>query len=243
MKRSTVLLVILGLLAVTAGWWMFVIGPRNDAISMAEDQLFTAEQQANQLRVRIQQLNDIKDQEISYLFAIGEMETSIPTEPEFDTFLEDLTFLAERVGVDIIALSATPPALSGAEEAAALFEIDLNLSLEGQFFEVLGFLFGLEEMERLIRVDTLALNPIVVAEEVTTTTTTAAPDDSSTTSTSTSSTTTTTIDVRSRPEPGLLSINLTASLFTRTPIAVPAIIIPADGEAPADGDQAPEEGQ
>lgn len=236
------MLIVLGLLAVTAGWWLFVIGPRNDSIAMAEDQLFTAEQQANQLRVRIQQLNDIKDQEISYLFAIGEMESSIPDEPEFDTFLEDLTFLAERVGVDLIALSASPPARRGTDEDAVLFEIDLNLSLEGQFFEVLGFLFGLEEMERLIRVDTLAMNPIVVAEEETTTTT-AAPDDSTTTSTSTSSTTTTTIDVRTRPEPGLLSINLTASLFTRTPVAVPAIILPAGEDEPTDADQPTETGQ
>ena len=236
MRRATILLVVLAVLAVTAGWWLFVIGPRNEAITSAEDRLFTEEQRGQQLRVRIQQLNDIKDQEISYLFAIGEMESSIPEDPEFDIFLEDLTFLAERSGVDLIAVSANPP-IATAGDGARLFEIELNLTLEGQFFEILGFLFGLEEQERLIRVDMVSLNPIGTPDDVdvtTTTTTTEAPDGSTTSSTS-STTTTTTLDVRARPEPGLLSLNLTAKLFTRTPVVAPVVLI-GDVEPPDGGE-------
>jgi Tfp pilus assembly protein PilO len=237
MRRSTVLLALLGVLAITAGWWVFIIGPRNEAITNAEDRLIAAEGQGQQLRIRIQQLNDIKDQEISYLFAIGEMQSSIPQDPEFDTFLEDLTFLAERSGVDVIAISATPPVATIAE-GVQLFEIELNLALEGQFFEILGFLFGLEEQERLIRVDTVAINPIIIPEDedTTTTTSTAAPDGSSTSSTSSTSTTTTTttLDVRARPEPGLLSLTITARLFTRTPVIAPTITLPGGEEPPPD---------
>ena len=95
MRRSSIFLIVLGVLAITAGWWLFIIGPKNSDISSAEQRLFTAQQAGNQLRSRIDDFNAIKDQEISYLFAIGEMESSIPNQPEFDTFLEDLTFLAQ----------------------------------------------------------------------------------------------------------------------------------------------------
>ena len=235
MRRSTVFLLILGVLVVTAAWWLFIIGPRNTAISSAEDQLFTAEQQGNQLRQRISRLNEIKDQEISYLFALGEMESSIPSEPEFDTFLEDLTFLAERAGVELTSVSASPPVINDTEGEARLFEIQLSLAMEGQFFEILGFLFGLEEMERLIRVDAVSLNPVEAEEEETESTTTTTLDpDASTSSTTSSSTTSTTLDARARPEPGLLSLDMTATLFTRTPILVPIIAFEDPGQQPDD---------
>ena len=235
MRRSTIFLIVLGLLAVTAGWWLFLIGPRNESITDAEDRLFTEEQRGQQLRVQIQQLNDIKAQEISYLFAIGEMEASIPDDPEFDIVLEDLTFLAERSGIDLISVSANPP-IATTGEGARLFEIDMNISMEGQFFEILGFLFGLEEQERLIRVDTVSISPVTVddEDETTTTTTTAAPDDTS--STTSSTTTTTTLDVRAQPEPGLLSLNITARLFTRTPVVAPLVLLGDEPPAESEGE-------
>lgn len=219
------LLVVLGVIVTTAVWWLLFIGPRNDAIADADSQRDFAENEARVLTSQIARLNAIKDQEISYLFAIGEMETSIPTEPEFDAFIEDLTFLAERSGVDIIAVTANPPQDTDVEDAANLFEIRVNLSLEGQFFEILGLLYGLEELERLVRVDSIDINPITIVDS-TTTTTTAAPDSSTS---STSSTTTTTEDPRLRPTPGELSVSLSATLFTRMPVAAP-VAPGAEGE-------------
>ncbi len=239
MRRPGVLLGILGFVLVTAVWWLFIIGPRNSAIDTAEDRLFDAEQQQSLLRTRIAQLNAIADQELTYTVAIGDMETSIPTEPQFDAFLEDLTFLAERTGVDLIAITANPPAATTAEGVLdGLFEIDVNVSVEGQFFEILGLLYGLEDMERLVRVDTLSLNPIAIPEETTTTTTTTTLAPGATTSSTTSSTTTTTLlEERLRPEPGLLAVNLTATLFTRTPVAVPALEVPTTTEPPPEEEE------
>lgn len=254
MKRSSIFLVILGFLLATAAWWVLIIGPRNDDVDAAETQLFTEERQGNLLRTQIARLNAINEQELSYTFAIGDMERSIPELPDFDAFLEDVTFLAERTGVDIVTISAVPPIATSPDEDATLFRIDVNLSLEGQFFEVLGFLFGLEDIERLIRVDTISLNPIADLEEVTTTTaatttttTTVVPDGSAATSTSsTSSTTTTTTTTttltpeRVRPEPGLLFVTLTTTLFTRTPVATPAVELPvATTLPPVDEEEEP----
>lgn len=221
MRRPGVLLGVLGVIVVTVLWFLFFLSPRNDDIEQAEQALASAQDQEQILRTQIANLEDISEQQFSYQVAIQEMEASIPIDPELDAFIEDLTFLAERSGVDLVAVAANPPAPVIAEDAADFFEVEVTLALEGQFFELLGFLYGLEEMERLVRVDNMALNPSAVpeAETTTTTTTTAAPGDT----TSTSSTTTTTIvdDERLRPEPGLLSINLTATLFTRTPIVAP----------------------
>jgi hypothetical protein len=38
-----------------------------------------------------------------------------------------------------------------------LRQITVSVQIEGQFFEILGFLFGLSDMERLVRVDAVAL--------------------------------------------------------------------------------------
>ncbi len=89
-----------------------------------------------------------------------------------------------------------------------------------------------------MRVDTLSLNPIAIPEETTTTTTTTTLAPGETTTSTTSSTTTTTLpEARLRPEPGLLAVNFTATLFTRTPVAVPALEVPDTTQPP------PEEGE
>ena len=38
-------------------------------------------------------------------------------------------------------------------------EIPVNVTIKGQFFEVLGYLYGIADMDRLIRVDSIGISP------------------------------------------------------------------------------------
>ncbi len=209
MRRGIVLGTLAGVLAVTTVlWWLFLVGPRDREAAGILDQLQTAQDREQGLRTELARLRDAEDREVSYLFAIGEMERSIPETAELDAFLESVNTLADETGVELQGIDAAEPAAPEGEGAP--FEIDVSLSLEGRYFEVLGFLYGVEAMERLVRVDGLSITPV---ETVAAAESTSPPDAAAATG---------------APGETLLQVELDARLFTRTEL-------PPAGPAPGAG--------
>ena len=154
--RRVGLLAVLAAVLVTAAWWMFLISPRNGRIAEYRDDLVVAQDTEQRLRVQIRQLQEIRDREVEYLAALGQLESLIPDRPLLDEFIEEIFALTTETGVSLQSLSPALPTLTADE--SGLREIVVSAQLEGEFFEILGFLFGLNEMERLVRVDAIALS-------------------------------------------------------------------------------------
>ena len=208
MRRGTVFVVVLAVLAVTLLWWVFLVAPRNAETADVEDNIEAEKTREATLLQEIANLQDTKDQEVSYLFAIGQMENAIPEFPDADVFLEELNFLAERTGVVLSQVTMATP-VEPADDTGGPLAINATLSVEGQYFEVLGFLYGLEAMERLVRVETISLRPIEVADE-----------DGEEGPEADQGTENLAEGPRPRPDVTTLEANLTTILFTRTPVAV-----------------------
>ena len=221
MKRTIIFAAIMGIAAITALWWLLVIGPRNNEVADINQQLDAAEAREDSLRTQIQQLTAIKDQEVSYLFAIGQMETAIPENPEEAAFIDQINFLADRTGVDLQNLTLAPPT-TPIEEGAEGYEIPTRIVVEGGYFEVLGFLYGVEAMERLVRVDSLLLAPQAPASEEDDT----APPDEADDPDEVDDAGDDDVDVdvteepRPRPQQTILTVNISAVLFTKTQVQV-----------------------
>jgi Tfp pilus assembly protein PilO len=141
-----VLLGVLAAVLLMAAWWFFLISPRNSRISEAQAQLEGAQQQEMTLRAQIVELQKIRDSEPGYRAAIAELEVLIPKLPVVDDFINQI--------YELLSLSLSPPVAVGGAE---LREISVATTIEGGFFEVLGFLFGLSDNERLVRVDGLSV--------------------------------------------------------------------------------------
>jgi Tfp pilus assembly protein PilO len=152
--RRTGLLAGLSVVLVTAVWWMFLITPRNTQIADLETELNIAIDTESRLRVQIQQLEEIRDAEVQYLAGLGTLEGLIPERPLLEEFIEQIFALTNDTGVVLQSLSPSLPA--PVDQDSELREIAVSVAIEGQFFEVLGFLFGLTDMERLVRIDAIA---------------------------------------------------------------------------------------
>lgn len=152
----------LGALLVLIVWWFLFISPRNADIADAEDALAAAQAQEQRLRAQIVQLEEIRTNEILYIDAINELQRLIPERPLLEQFIEEIDALAAASGVDLITLA---PSLPRSDEDTELREISLSAQIQGQFFEVMGFLFGLSDMQRLVRVDGIALSSTEVEGE------------------------------------------------------------------------------
>lgn len=155
MRRITIFAT-LGVLLVTAVWWMFLISPRNGRIGDLDTETNVALDNEQRLRVQVRQLQEIRDREVEYIAAVGKLDALIPDRPLLEEFIEQIYALAGETGIDLQTLSPALPA--AATDGSELREIAVSAQVEGEFFEVLGFLFGLNDMERLVRVDGIALS-------------------------------------------------------------------------------------
>lgn len=210
MRRGIVIGGILAAVVVTVLWWLLIIQPRNAEVDDVSREIEDATAQEDQLRSQILALSAIKVQETSYLFAIGQMEAAIPVTPEADAFIEQVNFLSQRTGVELVTLTLAPPTPSTTDGQTG-FEIQASISIEGEYFEVLGFLYGLEELERIVRVDTLSINPLAAS----------AQDDTEEPEEGEVEDTDPTDEPRPRPQPTIAQINIGATLFTRTGVVLP----------------------
>ncbi|HAX81105.1 MAG TPA: hypothetical protein DCY40_00860 [Actinobacteria bacterium] len=153
--RRLSLIVVLAILLVTVGWWFFLISPRNEKIGDLENQFTAALDSEQRLRVQIRQLQDIRDREVEYVSAVGRLDALIPERPHLDEFIEQVHALAGSTGVELQSLTPALPQVISLD--SELRQITISVQTEGEFFEILGFLFGLSDMERLVRVDAVTL--------------------------------------------------------------------------------------
>jgi len=158
------LLAFLVAVLLAVGWWFFFISPRNGDISDARDELEAAQSQEQRLRVQIAQLQEIQADELLYLEAITQLEALVPQQPMLDEFIEAIDTLAASTNIELRSLAPSVPVPS---EDSELRRINISAQIEGEFFDVLGFLFGLNDMERLVRVDGVALTSSVDEEGTT----------------------------------------------------------------------------
>ncbi len=154
MRRSTLLLVVLGVLVVTVVWFIFFINPKRSEISDSDDQIATAQTEAQALRGQKAALLAIQESELTFRRAAAELERSIPRTPELAQFIEDVNLLAIEAGVEISSLT---PSLPEATEGLPFVSVPVSIAVEGQFFEILGFLYGLADLDRLVRIDALSI--------------------------------------------------------------------------------------
>lgn len=153
--RRAGLLVTLAILLVTGVWWMFLISPKNGDIADLEQELTGAIDSEQRLRVQINELETIRQAEVEYLAGLGRLDALIPQRPLLEEFIEQIYELTTETGVELQTLAPSVPSSSDDSE---LREVAVSVQIEGKFFELLGFLFGLNDMERLVRVDSIAVS-------------------------------------------------------------------------------------
>ncbi len=156
MKRTGLVMGLLGLVLVTALWYLFVISPTNTKITEAEDQLASAQDNQVLLQTQLMRFKKIQENELTYRSAIGALEAAIPPTPQMPALIDVLAQLAVDSGVEWESGTYGNPVEVEGED---YYEIPVSLSVQGQFFEVLGYLYGIADLERIVRIDAVSLSP------------------------------------------------------------------------------------
>lgn len=156
MKRTGLILGVLGAFLLTALWWFFVMSPTNTRISEARDQLESEQDNQVLLQTQLMRLKKIQENELTYRSAIGALEAGIPPTPQMPALIDVLSELAGDSGVEWDSGTYGNPIEVEGED---YFEIPVTLTVRGQFFEILGYLYGIADLERIVRIDSVSISP------------------------------------------------------------------------------------
>lgn len=150
--------VLVGLMLVLLGvvWWFFFFSPRATRVDELRADLQIAQDEELRLRASVADLRSVAELEPEYRSALDSLSLVIPDDPELDEIIDSLYDLALRSRVELLSLVPGLPAEpTGGEGMRAIV---VTTRLTGEYFEVVNFLFGINDLPRLARVDAIALS-------------------------------------------------------------------------------------
>lgn len=147
------LLGILFIIITSAAFFFLYVSPKQEEIQIREDELIAAETEELELLQRVAALRRIEARLVEYRDAVNQMSASIPADPEMDLLIIELNQLAVDSGVTWASGNWTVPSQPDPNGVRA---VNVAITISGQYFEVLGYLYGISEMDRLIRVESLS---------------------------------------------------------------------------------------
>lgn len=160
MRRGLILGILL-VFIITAGWWFLLMSPKSADIADFNEERDVAQLEQSTLDGRRNTLAALAAREGDFLLGISEVQASIPATPDGAALIEDINNIAEASGVELLTFS---PALPVESVFPGLVEIQMQMTFEAPYFKVLSFLFALEDLERLVRVDQMAITSRILED-------------------------------------------------------------------------------
>jgi Tfp pilus assembly protein PilO len=153
-NRRTLAIFAVGAVAIVALWWFLVYSPKGDDLSAAQDERDEAALQQDALQAQLDELEEIAANGPAIDAELAELSGLVPPTSDLAGFIIGMNDLAIQSGIDWISVAPNPPEAEG----PGLSTIDLNISIEGGFFQVVDYLNRLEDFDRLVIVDTMNIS-------------------------------------------------------------------------------------
>lgn len=153
MRNRGVVLGIAAAVLVVVLWWMFVFsGIRSDTDDV-KDEIEAARREESSLRAQLDELEAIEEQGPEIAAQLAELEDALPQYPDLAEFVTEANAIAESSGITWLSIAPSEPVPVG-----TIGEIGMNIQVQGGYFQVLDYLNRLEEIDRLVVVDSITLN-------------------------------------------------------------------------------------
>jgi len=143
------------LVIVVLAWFMFLYKPKSGEISEVETQVETAIAEEQSLRATLAQLESVDEDRPSEEAEVRRLSAAIPPDPELANFILAVHDIVGRSDLEFASIS---PALPAVVPGQAVSTIAVTMTVAGNFPNVLDFLDRLQDLDRIVVVDALALS-------------------------------------------------------------------------------------
>ncbi len=206
MKSRAVLVAFLLLVVVLLAWNFLFFAPAGEEVTKAEDTKIAAIAQQDSLQNTLDRLEDLKSRQPELMDEKNRLSGRVPALPDLEVFIRAANDLSVESGLDWLQISPAEPVPA----ANGISEIRMSMQLEGGYYQVLDYLNRMEDMSRLVVVDTISVAVGGGAEG--------------------GGTTEMVPSISGAPT---LSVNLTARMFTQaTGLSTPASTVPPSTSVP-----------
>lgn len=157
MTRKIALVAVGASLTLFAAWFVLLWGPQGGDLADAQEREEVAAAANAELELRRDRLVAAQADAPVLQARVETLRVAIPDSPNLAQFILDANDAATASGVDFLSISPAPPAAS--VEPGLPSSINLSISVDGGYFQVLDYLNRLDAMDRIVVVDTLGLTP------------------------------------------------------------------------------------
>jgi Tfp pilus assembly protein PilO len=193
-KRTTLIAFIAGGIVIILLWYFLLFSPTSKDLNDTRDEVSSAESQKQELQNTIRRLKALSRNATQQAATLRTLHAAIPPTPDLGAFILAANDIATASGINFLAISPSPPAANTTGGPPTMIAVSIQVS--GDFFDVLDYLNRLEDLDRLVLVDTVNIS---------------AGGDDATTGGSTSSGSSSSTSSGGAPE---LSVTLTGRMFT-----------------------------
>jgi Tfp pilus assembly protein PilO len=154
--RRRSLIAIIAVVVVLALTILFLVLPKMNQVSSANDQLAQAQSQEGTLQSQLAALQQAQQDAPEARETIRRVDQAIPPTVDQQGFILLMQNAADQAGVDLFTMTPGAPT---ADPATGLTAIDNTITVTGSYFAITEFLFDIETLPRAAKVSSLTLAP------------------------------------------------------------------------------------
>jgi Tfp pilus assembly protein PilO len=142
------------ILLIVAVWYLALYSPKSADLSKAHDDLTSAQANQQTLKAQLSNLHGLEANRTKQQALLQKLSAAVPPTPDLATFILQANDIATQAGVSFLQVSpGLPSAGTGGPS-----QISLSMQLEGTFYQVYDYLNRLENMQRLVLIDSVNLS-------------------------------------------------------------------------------------
>jgi Tfp pilus assembly protein PilO len=155
MKRSQILLSVLGAILIVALFYVLLFQPAREEVATIEASIVTEQTAQQELAVEIARLRAVREQAPEVEAQLAAAEAIVPRDAALPSALRQLQLAADEAGIVMQSVTTSRPTLlegsADGEGSAqglpteALAAVDVNVQLIGGYFQVVDFLRRIED--------------------------------------------------------------------------------------------------
>lgn len=141
--------VVVCLLILALGWFL-VISPAKKSVSDTQQKIDDTQQQIQIEQNRAIQLKQFQQDPTQFTRQIDALKERLPDNVQLSDIIDEIDHAAEEAGLDFFSVKPSNPISSG-----SFYEVDLELVMNGRYFNLVEFFNHIEALPRTVKFVTL----------------------------------------------------------------------------------------
>lgn len=145
MKRSHLLLAVLGAVLLIAVFWLLLFQPQRDRLAEVEEEIAVQLDQQAQETSAINRLRGVRDEAPEVEAQLAAAEAIVPRDAALPAALRQLQLAADESGLVLRTITTGRPSAVAGDTAPGLAALSVQVQLSGAYFQVVDFLRRVED--------------------------------------------------------------------------------------------------